>query len=208
MLATELCRIMGECGSDKGHTDINNCWHNYTLLYYKLFNNIRNNNIRIFELGLGTNDISIKSNMGVYGVPGASLYGWSKFFPNAKVFGADIDKNILFENEQIKTYYCDQTNPYEIKSMWDNKDLWEPFDIIVEDGLHEFEANVYFFENSIFKLKKGGYFIIEDIKTCDIPKFNDIISKWKVVYPEYKFNIVELLSNNNKYDNNLVIIQL
>lgn len=34
MESTELCEIMGRFGSDKGHKDIHNSWHNYTLFYY------------------------------------------------------------------------------------------------------------------------------------------------------------------------------
>lgn len=38
--------------------------------------------------------------------------------------------------------------------MWKNDDLVDNFDIIVEDGLHTFDANVCFFENSVHKLNK------------------------------------------------------
>ena len=55
--------------------------------------------------------------MGINGKPGASLYGWSDFFPNSKIFGADIDINILFRTERIKTYYCDQLNPNDINDV-------------------------------------------------------------------------------------------
>ena len=110
----------------------------------------------MFELGLGTNNVNVTSNMGTNGRPGASLYGWSEFFPNSKIFGADIDKGILFNTDRIKTFYCDQTNP----------------DIIIEDGLHTYEANVCFLENSIHKLKVNGYYIVEDIIYSDINLFN------------------------------------
>ena len=70
-------------------------------------NNIRN----IFEIGLGTNYKNIVSNMGINGKPGASLRAFRDYCPNASVFGADIDKRILFEEERIKTFYVDQTDP-------------------------------------------------------------------------------------------------
>jgi hypothetical protein len=203
---TELCVIMGECGSDKGHRDINRSWHNYTLLYHKLFNVNKNNKLRVFELGLGTNNVNLPSNMGINGKPGASLYGWAKFFPNASIFGADIDRDILFQTDRIKTYYCDQLNPSEIKEMWNNRDLWEPFDIIIEDGLHHFDANVCFFENSIFKLKRGGYYIIEDINRAFHQSWKNKIEEWKIIYPELSFQFVTLPSNTNRCDNTLLIV--
>jgi len=45
--------------------------HNYTILYDNLFKNIRNNKLRVFELGLGTNNPNIPSSMGENGKPGA-----------------------------------------------------------------------------------------------------------------------------------------
>jgi hypothetical protein len=197
---------MGRNKSDKGNIDITNSWHNYTTLYNSIFEKIRNNNLRIFELGLGTNNINLPSNMGVNGRPGASLYGWSEYFPNSLIFGADIDMNILFNTDKIKTFFCDMLNPSIIKDMWNNKDLHENFDIIIEDGLHEFNANVCFFENSIHKLKKGGYYIIEDIHYNDFILFENKIKEWENTYPYLHFNLIKIPSTRNIYDNNVMII--
>ena len=63
--ATPLCEIMGRNNSDKGHINISNSWHNYTTFYYSLFKNITNNSLRVFELGIGTNNTCLVSNMGI-----------------------------------------------------------------------------------------------------------------------------------------------
>lgn len=209
MEPTELCKIMGECGSDKGDININECWHNYTLIYNKLFSEIRDNKLRVFELGLGTNNPNIKSNMCWYNkcTPGASLLGWEKYFKNSEIFGADIDRNILFKTDRIKTYYCNQLNKNEIEDLWSNNELLELFDIIIDDGLHEYEANVCFFENSIHKLKDGGYYIIEDISSYTLSQWNNKIKEWSEKYQRLKFEIVELPSRVNKADNNLLIVR-
>lgn len=134
---TILCEIMGRHKSDKGHKFITFSKHNYTTFYYSIFNKFKNEKIRLFELGIGTDNITIPSNMGCNGRPGASLYGWQEFFENADIYGADIDKDILFSTNRIKTYFCDQTNSEIIKNMWeDNIELQDDFDIIIEDGLH------------------------------------------------------------------------
>jgi SAM-dependent methyltransferase len=205
MTSTKLCKIMGDYGSDKGHEYINECKHNYTLLYSSLFEGLCQKKLRVFELGLGTNNPHLPSSMGVNGKPGASLRGWATYFPNAKVYGADIDRDILFEEDRIKTYYCNQLVPAEIKAMWSEKELWEPFDIIIEDGLHEFEANVCFFENSIHKLKRGGYYIIEDLTKNVLYKWQEKIKEWEVIYPEITFKLVMLPNKNNDWDNNLLV---
>jgi hypothetical protein len=206
--ATPLCEIMGRNRSDKGSLDITKSWHNYTTLYHSIFDNIKDEKLRIFELGLGTNNPNLPSNMGIHGRPGASLYGWNEYFINSDIFGADIDKNILFNTDKIKTYYCDQTNPDIIKDMWNQNELKDDFNIIIEDGLHEFYANVIFFENSIHKLKQNGYFIIEDIINSEKYLFDNKIEEWKLKYAHLNldFNIVMLPSTVNNYDNTLLII--
>jgi SAM-dependent methyltransferase len=209
MEPTDLCKIMGECGSDKGDININESWHNYTLIYNKLFENKRNDKLRVFELGLGSNNPNILSNMCWYKKcrPGASLYGWSEYFKNADIFGADIDKDILFQTDRIKTYYCDQTEPEDIKKLWNQTDLVELFDIIIEDGLHEYNANVCFFENSIHKLKLGGIYIIEDIMNNTIIQWEQKIKEWEQKYIDLNFQLVILPSSVNKSDNILLIVQ-
>ena len=207
MTATPLCEIMGRNGSDKGHMNITASRHNYTTLYYSLFKDLRNRSLRVFDLGLGTNNTDVLSNMGPHGRPGASLYGWHQFFPHAKIFGADIDKRILFNADRIKTFFCDQTNPGIIHVMWRDQELHEPFDIIIDDGLHTFEANVCFFENSIHRLANGGYYIVEDIKDENMPRFEEIFKVWRKIYADLRFTLIHLPSMNDPGDNNMLVIR-
>jgi hypothetical protein len=203
--ATPLCKIMGLHGSDKGNENITNSWHNYTTVYYQLFQNLQNMPIRLFEMGIGTNFTDIPSNMGSDGKPGASLKGWEEFFPNAQIFGADIDRRILFESGRIKTAYCDQLNPEEIKNIFTN---WGgQFDIMIDDGLHEFAANVSLFENSIPFLANNGFYIIEDIHNNYIPDFESKLDVWRQAYPNLEFDLARIPSDRNSIDNNLLIVR-
>jgi SAM-dependent methyltransferase len=144
--------------------------------------------------------------MGVDGRPGASLYGWQEFFPKSFIFGADIDSGILFNTDRIKTYFCDQTNPDIIKKMWDEPDLHENFDIIIEDGLHTFNANVCFFENSIHKLKPNGFYIIEDIIYNEEHLFKNKIKEWEKKYIGCSFTLIKIPSLSNFQDNTLLVV--
>ena len=197
---------MGKRGSDKGSINITSSWHNYTTFYYSIFKDLRDKKLRIFELGLGTNNITIPSNMGSIGRPGASLYGWQEFFYNSEIFGADIDTDILFNTDKIKTFYCDQTNPSIIQNMWNESNLEENFDIIIEDGLHTFNANVCFFENSIHKLKLNGYFIIEDILNNEEHLFINKIKEWELQYKNCLFILLKIPSIINHCDNTLLVV--
>lgn len=200
---TDLCLIMETCGSDKGGTT--NPWHNYTKYYSKLFNERKDTIQNVFELGLGTTNPAFPANMGPYGKPGASLRGWKTYFKNANIYGADIDRQVLFTEERIQTFFCDQTNPIIIKQMWNSVPESLLFDVIVDDGYHEFNANVCFFENSIYKLNNEGVYIIEDILKKYIPLFEQKIKEWTAKYPNLSFEIFELDSERNKADNVILV---
>lgn len=158
--------------------------------------------MNVFELGIGTNFTDIESTMGERGKPGASLRGWRDFFTNSNIYGADIDSRILFSENRINTFYCDQTDPTSVRSMWDKMDF--EFDIIVEDGLHKFDANVCFLENSLHKIKTGGHYIIEDIQWSELNLWIDKIKEYKNIFPNYLFKIISLELSTNTYDNNII----
>jgi hypothetical protein len=120
----EVSRLCDVYGSDKGSLHKSGHpypWpsHSYADFYANLFSHCRNSVTKVFECGIGTNNPSLPSSMLITGKPGASLRVWRDYFPNATVYGADIDKDILFEEDRIKTYYINQLDPVDIKSFWE-----------------------------------------------------------------------------------------
>jgi hypothetical protein len=187
---------MTKWGSDKG-------WNNYTPLYSALFKDRCNDDIRILELGLGTNNLDVLSNMGVFGAPGASLRGWRQLFPRALVFGADIDRRILFDEDRIKTFHCDQLDASSIRQLWQRPELQGGADIIVEDGLHRFEANISFLEESLDHLRPGGIYVTEDISSdCLGEWYKRLETTYSQRYPNYEFAVVVLSKDGS---NNLLV---
>ena len=85
---SKLTELMNFYGSDKGGK---NNHHNYSEYYSELFFNRRKKVKNFLEIGLGTNNISMASNMGKDGVPLASLKAWRDYFENANIYGADIE---------------------------------------------------------------------------------------------------------------------
>jgi len=188
---------MTKCGSDKS-------WNKYTPLYSALFRERNNQPLRIFELGLGSNNLDVLSNMGVFGVPGASLRAWRQLFPHALVYGADIDRRILFEEDRLKTFHCDQLDRSSIRELWSQPDLRTGLDIIIEDGLHTFEGNTSFLEESLDHLRPGGIYVVEDIGWEDFTDWYERLEKvYSKQYPGYEFAFVVLA--NHGYNNLLVI---
>ena len=164
-------------GSDKGEVSPESNpypWdsHNYADFYSLVFGLRRNDVKSVIECGLGTNNPDLESSMGINGKPGASLRMWRDYFPYAYIVGCDIDSNVLFSEERIKTFYCDQTSTESINTFLKNAKIVEDsVDIIIDDGLHEFYAGISFFENMIRSLRSDGIYIIEDVTHTDIIKY-------------------------------------
>jgi hypothetical protein len=137
-------------------------------------------------------------------VPCGSLRGWRRYFPNANIYGADIDENILVKEERIVTYPCDQTNPQSIAALWNHFPEDHLFDIIIEDGLHTFAANKTFLEHSSHKLCHGGVYIVEDILREEIPLFQKYIGEHNHEYAYMR--LVEIPNPQNTSDNNVLVI--
>lgn len=202
-----MCRVMRKFGSDKGIVE-SHTWHNYTTVYSMLFRGLRHQSLRIFEMGLGTNNPALASTMGVNGKPGASLRAWRKFFPRARIYGADIDRSILFQENRIETFYCDQLDEAALRDLWSLSELCGGMDIIIDDGLHTFEANTCFLEASLGHVRAGGFYIIEDILHDTVGRWHERIETVYVErYPSYEFVFVALPNPANTIDNNLLIIR-
>ena len=195
----QLTDLMNLFGSDKGGR---NNHHNFASYYSEIFFHKRNDIKNFLEIGLGTNNTSVLSNMGPNGIPLASLRAWRDYFKNANIYGADIDKNILKNEDRIETFYVDQTDPITIKEMF--KNIGEKkFDIILEDGLHEYNANICFFENAIEYLEPNGTYIIEDVYYKDQDKFIKYFEN-----KNYNFSIIDIFHEKNIANNCLIIIKI
>jgi hypothetical protein len=166
-MTSELSALCDKYGSDKGEIAPSGHpypWpsHTYADFYEGRFWHCRTHIRNVFECGLGTNNPNLPSSMGVTGRPGASLRVWRDYFPNAHVYGADIDRDVLFQEERISTFYVDQTSPESIRALWHAVPVQE-FDLMIDDGLHTFAAGISLFESSFLKLRPEGLYIIEDI---------------------------------------------
>ena len=176
----ELSRLCDYYGSDKGEVQSTGHpypfpSHTYADYYSSLFAHCRLAPTKVFECGLGTNNPDLASSMGVNGKPGASLRVWKEYFPNATIYGADIDRDVLFEEPRIKTYYVDQLDPDSIGEMWREVGVRD-FDFMLDDGLHTFEAGSTLFSNSIAMLAQHGVYVIEDVSGPDLREYDKFFS--------------------------------
>ena len=59
----------------------------------------------------------------------ASIKGLKDTFTTSTIYGADVDKKILFSEERIKTFFVDQNNLETFKNITDN--VKEEYDLII-----------------------------------------------------------------------------
>ena len=202
-----LSQLCDKYGSDKGaikSSDHPYPWppHTYTDFVNSRFWRCRETVKRVFECGLGTNNPNVPSTMGPKGKPGASLRVWRDYFPNAEIFGADVDQSILFTEPRIRTFHVDQTSPSSIERMWNEIGVAD-FDLMIDDGLHTFDAGRSLFENSIAQLSQTGQYIIEDVAMIEMLQYKSLFSQ-----KAFKVEYVSLSRPSVNLDrNNLVVIR-
>lgn len=153
---TELCELGFKYKTDKSPL----VKHTYTPAYYKLFNPIRKKVKKVLEMGIGT-PVNMKHSSGDEYVVGASLRMWRDFFPNATIYGADIDPTAMFKDKRIKTILCDQTKKEDIEKLIDK--VGNDVDIFVDDGAHYIENQVFLCKTIMPLMKRGVLYFIEDV---------------------------------------------
>ena len=51
-------------------------------------------------------------------LPGASLKVWREYFPNAKIYGADSNNNLIFQTKNIKAFSNGSKKKKSISYVW------------------------------------------------------------------------------------------
>jgi hypothetical protein len=154
-------------GSDKGRG------HGYHYVYGRILKDVRSPG-RLLEIGIGTNNTDVVSNMGADGVPGASLRAFRQFLGTFEIYGADIDRRILFDEPGIKTFFCDQTDWTSLVKL--REALPRDFDVVIDDGLHAPHANVTTLRFGLGIVGPSGWLVIEDITRDHLPVWRLVAS--------------------------------
>jgi len=169
----------------------------YTPIYQSIFYPLRNNDLNLLEIGIGTMIPNVPSSMVGYGsehyAPGASLKAFRDFFSNGKIYGGDIQEDCMFEEDRIKTFLFNSMDINECNAALN--DL--TFDIIIDDGLHEAQAQLNTFLNLFPRLNSGGYYFIEDISS-----HNPLYDQWETIFQK-----IECEKWTNRYGNIIVFFK-
>lgn len=141
--------------ASKYNTDKGSLFHNYTEKYERYFSPLRNEKIRILEIGIQN---------------GYSLKTWKEYFPNAEIFGIDIVDCSHMNEDRVKTLLGSQTDVNFLKMV---NEKYGPFDIIIDDGSHYSTDMTISFDVLFPLLKLDGLYVVEDLHCIYWPQFRD-----------------------------------
>ncbi len=150
--------------------------HHYTPYYHKLFKNKRNIK-KVLEIGAGE---------------GNSLFMWRDYFKKAWIYSAEIDPKRVFGEYHIQVFPCDQSKKDDLIKLF--AEIGTDIDLVIDDGSHKPEDQIFTALMILSILKKGAIYIIEDVAKPEI------ISEFK----KYNAKIVEV---GTRFDDRLIIIK-
>lgn len=120
--------------------------HNYLLYYWMHCRDIRLAVQNVLEIGVQT-DRSIRM--------------WEEFFPNATIYGVDIDPRCRrFEGGRRRILIGDQGDVTFLRRVIEEPG--QAFDVIIDDGSHRVDHQLKTFEVLFPALSDHGIYVIED----------------------------------------------
>ena len=171
---TLLCDLAMKYGTDK----CPQIKHSFTPFYYNL---------------LKDKPIKKVLEMGILG--GASLRMWRDFFPNAQIYGADIQTRALLKEDRIETFYCNQLKRDDLVTLLEKTGT--DIDLFVDDGLHNKESQLFTAQNLMPLFKKDVIYIMEDVRSPE----------WLATeLPDYICEVPELVGKKH-HDDRLLIVK-
>ena len=166
--------------------------HSYDIFYNEYFEKYRNLQGTILEIGV------------FYG--GSSLL-WYDYLPQFKIVMADITNQVhptIFEKMKEERYDFLLMDSFTIQSIEILKEKYpEGFDIIVEDGPHTLESQIFALREYSKLLKKGGILVIEDVQKFE---YCEVLTSLKLDFDYESLKVVDLREHKNRYDDLLIVL--
>lgn len=160
-----LTELANKYGTDKGTFGPSQEWeiHNYTDIYEAYLGHLRNEPVRLLEVGLGVSGDAWQAGVahGRNSEGGASMKMWYDYFPKASIFGVDINPASFLENDRVKIFRLDQGNYTQLSEF--GEQVGGDFDAIIDDGSHRADHQQITFSALFPYLKPGGVYFIEDL---------------------------------------------
>jgi hypothetical protein len=150
-MSVSLNELAVRHGSDKS-PDLG---HSYVPFYEKLLSKKRASIKAVLEIGVG--HPSLMKHIPHYKI-GASLFMWRDYFPNAHIYGIDLNPDSIFQDDRIKCFLCDQSDEDGLKRVVGETGA---LDLIIDDGSHVTEQQII---SAKFLRPFSKTYVIEDVK--------------------------------------------
>lgn len=154
---TPLCKIAYKYGVDR----CGQICHNYTPFYWELLKDRRESVKKVVELGVGSRAVMASAPKQYR--TGAGLFMWREFFPNAQIFGVDINPNAqVVGEERIETFVLDSTKDDDLEVLISK--VGSDIDLLIDDAIH---FGCFQIPTCLFLmpyLRVDGIYVIEDIQ--------------------------------------------
>ena len=116
---------------------------------------------RLLEIGIGYKDLMQPFlPEGIEYVHGSSLKMWSEYWPDAEIWACDIREDTMVTEGNIRSVVRDQSSPLSLLSLVGQAK--GNFDVIIDDGSHQFEHQLLTAVTLLPYLAVGGVYMIED----------------------------------------------
>lgn len=136
-------------------------YHGYLAHYQKHFTPRRLTTRVVLEIGIG--------GYQTLSAGGDSLRMWADYFPNAQIHGIDIFDKSAHNAARIMTHRGGQDDPAFLRALI--ADIGRP-DIVIDDGSHMNPHIITSFETLFPLLRDGGVYVIEDMQTAYLPRYD------------------------------------
>jgi hypothetical protein len=168
-MVSELHRLALKHGTDK-QNDV----HTYKNMSY----------CDIYEKYLEKKRFDVKKVIEIGILNGSSLRMWKEYFPNAIIYGIDINPYCKrFEEDRIKCFIGSQNDKDFLNSV---KEEVGEYDFLIDDGSHITRHQITSFDILYENCKPDGLYIIEDLR-CSYETYlnhHDLRNVW----PGMKYN--------------------
>ena len=183
MPSDELTQLANRFGSDKGDTVL--CAHTYTRVYEALLKPVREQPIRLLEIGLihGHTQDTMRDRLETVGCP--SLKMWAEYLPRSEIFGFDIVDFQSFSEPHVTIFQGDQSSTDDLMHMVEL--ARGPFDIIIDDGSHASHHQQIALATLFQHLAPGGLYCIEDLHYQPLDLELEGITKTRELLRELRF---------------------
>ena len=139
----------------------------------------------MLEIGIGSVENGQMGGVINYGYKtGNSLKCWNEYFPSATIYGIDIYEHNDLNTENIIIFKADQSNESDLTNILEK--INGSLDIIIDDGSHLGEHQLFSFLFLNKWLSRDGIYVIEDIQPDNIDKFLDLS-----IFPKESINYIK-----------------